>query len=230
MNRNGQRRTIPSQSPEEVWTTTYASLAMIMVVFFVMLVSYSHVSGRSAVQIRAALSGKGDQAAGTAGPVAPAAVTVTGEQEAVAGARLLAEAGGILRGALDKANLSRDVVLERTRSGWRMVLGMNALFDGGRGKIRESMHPFLREVGTAAMNGNLAVRVEAFGAAAGGRAGSSWAAPSLQAAEVIDFLERDGVRSPLSIRGSRAARQATGPAADAGGELVISVSLPEVAR
>lgn len=218
------------ESPVAVWQASYASLAMILVVFFVMLVSYSQISGRSALQIRAALGGKVDRTAGTEGPGAPAAPTITGEQRA-AEAKLLAETGGVLRGALENANLSRSAVLERTRSGWRMVLGMDALFTEGRGTIREPVQPLLREIGKAAAKGNLAVRIEAFGSASGtGDTSASWATPALRAASLIEFLEEDGVRVPVSIRGSRAARPASGSPADSREEMVVSLVLPEVER
>ncbi len=230
MTRNGQWRTIPPEEPVAIWQTTYGSLAMILVVFFAMLVSYSQVSGRSALQIRAALGGKVNLTARTGVPGASAALVTTGEH-AAAESQFLAEAGGILRGALENANLSRDVALEKTRSGWRMVLGMNALFAEGRDTIRVSMHPFLREIRNAAAKGNLAVRVAAFGPAAGtGDPRASWATPALRAASVIEFLERDGARTPLSIRGSAASRPTAGSPADPRGDLVISVSMPGVER
>jgi flagellar motor protein MotB len=122
---------------------------MILVVFFVMLVSYSQISGRSALQIRAALGGKADRTAASEEPGTPA---ITGEQRA-AEAKVLAEAGGVLRGALENASLGRNAVLERTRSGWRMVLGTDALFTEGRETIREPVQPLLREIGKAPRRG-----------------------------------------------------------------------------
>ncbi len=230
MSRNGQRQSNPVESPVAVWQASYASLAMILVVFFVMLVSYSQISGRSALQIRAALGGKVDRTAGTDRPGTPEAPTITGEQRAVE-AKLLAETGGVLRGALENANLSRSAVLERTRSGWRMVLGMDVLFTEGRETIREPVQLLLREVGKAAAKGNLAVRIEAFGAASGtGDASASWATPALRAASLIEFLEEDGARVPVSIRGSRAAKPAAGSSADSPEEMVVSLVLPEAER
>lgn len=228
MNRNGQRRAIPPEGPVAVWQASYGSLAMILVVFFVMLVSYSQISGRSALQIRAALGGKADGIAGTEGSGVPAAPALAGEDNSAAGAKALAEAGGVLRGALESANLSRGAVLEKTRPGWRMVLGMNTLFAGET--IRESMHPFLREIGNAATRGNLAVCVEVPGVSGAetGGARPSWAEPALRAAGVIDFLERSGVRTPLSIRAGGASPSAAGSPAETRGEFIISLSIPGV--
>lgn len=226
MARNGRNRNTERETPVETWQATYASLAMILVVFFVMLASYARVSEPAALRMRAAVAAKTN-------PAAPAAAAERSEdRDAGAGpeagrrAAHLAEAGGMLRGAVEKANLSRDVILEKTRSGWRVILGRETLFDENRGEIRETMHPFLREVGSAAKRAELAVRVEVFAPAASeGRLDRpSWAMPAARAASVIGFLEREEVRSPLSLRGHASVRPSANAAAGNGGDVVLTVS------
>jgi hypothetical protein len=224
MTRQGHRPKPFRDEPVEVWQATYASLAMILVVFFVMLVSYAQISGRSAMQIRAALGVNVDRAAHSGGTGTPAARAAAAEREAGGQADILAGAGGVLRGALERANLSRECVLEKTRSGWRMVLKTEALFAGDRGRIREARHAFLREVANAASQGGLAVRVEVFGAAAVADRGirPSWATPAGRAAGVVECLESGGIRFPLSFHGYAAVPPAVKPDAGGGGNVVIT--------
>jgi len=198
---------------------------MILVVFFVMLVSYAQISGRSAMQIRAALGANVDRAARSDGTGTPAARAAAAEREAGRQADVLAGAGGVLRGALERANLSRECVLEKTRSGWRMVLKTEALFAGDRSRIREGRQDFLREVGNAANQGGLALRVEVFGAAtvADGSARPSWTTPAGRAVRVAEGLESEGIRSPLSFHGYATAPPDVKPDAGAGGNVVITL-------
>jgi hypothetical protein len=197
---------------------------MILVVFFVMLVSYAQVSKGAAIRIQEAVTARTEkvQSPGGAG-VAARQGQPAGEEEGRE--ERLAMAWGVLRGALAKANLSREGVLEWTRSGWSIALAGTVFFTGDGG-IRETMQPFLREVARAAKQGGLAVRVETFGPAAGAGPATraSWADPALRAAAVTDFLAREGVRSLLSFRGHAGRR------AGDDGDVTIAVLWPAEAK
>ena len=141
----------------ESWQTIYCSLALIMVVLFVMLISYSMADKRKMTDLRDALKGY----CGKAGEIKDEKTGAGSMQANMVGDGVwVNNALHSLRNVGSNSGLERAVTVERIHGGLKLKLGGDVLFPAGSAIINEKLYPYLDEIIKIAREKNLFLKVE----------------------------------------------------------------------
>lgn len=139
------------------WQTIYCSLILIMLVLFVMLVSYSVSDARKVSGLKSAFDGKGD---GQSGKGRAKGTAEDSKNEAAQGRGWIADAERSLtkKGAI--YGLQGDVILEKTRKGLKCKIKSDVLFGPGEDAVKSISYPYLDEMMMIAKEHKLSLRIE----------------------------------------------------------------------
>ena len=136
----------------EGWQTIYCSLALILVVLFVMLVSYSTADRGKMIELRGNF-GEYDISADRDGKKAmPLSLRNS--------SALVNEAMRSLKRAERASFPEGSVTLERTHRGFKCKLKSDVLFPSGSALINEKAYPYLNEIIRLARENTLFLKVE----------------------------------------------------------------------
>jgi chemotaxis protein MotB len=139
------------------WQTNYCSLSLIIVVFFVMLVSYSAADGNKMKHLKGALTG------------APAGA---GEkQHEAATQRSIAsepQHGGMwvngilltLNKTVTASGMEKEVTVERFLGGVRVKFNSDIVFSQGSASLGRNIYPYLDEMARVAQERHLSIAVQ----------------------------------------------------------------------
>jgi chemotaxis protein MotB len=139
------------------WQTVYCSLSLIMVVFFIMLVSYSVTDKRKMNNLKGTLSGK----VASVGQIRNMKTSfgLKPSESLNAGVwinkiLLSFNKAGVLTG------LTNDVVAERYLGGIKIKFNSDVVFTEGSAVISKKIYPYLNEMSKIAKEQNLTLRIE----------------------------------------------------------------------
>jgi len=202
----------------EHWQTVYCSFALILVVFFVMMVSYSIVSGKGMKAIRKHFAqGSSLHAPGSSmNPLSGIPSEEAGDAPAI-----------LIQNATTRFGLGDTVSVRMAAGGIDVVMKDRVLFAEGAVDVQKGIYPYLNVIADVAARNGLHVQVKA--RAAGLPEGSQtdqspWALSSLRAVNVMRyFLAYDRLAvDQVSAAGSAAV---TGPQGTPGGDNEIELHL-----
>jgi chemotaxis protein MotB len=124
------------------WQTIYCSLILIMLVLFVMLVSYSVTDKRKMTNVK----GHFDRYSGNKGDLGRENYISSSVQNETIPVAWIKDAMDSLRQAGIKAGLEGAVAVERTPGGLKFKMHSDVLFPSGQAVIREKVYPYLDEM------------------------------------------------------------------------------------
>src|SRR3972149_11205789 len=139
------------------WQTIYCSLILIMLVLFIMLVSYSVSDARKVSGLKSTFGGYGDGQSGK-GRAKGTAADLKNEAAHERGWIADAERSLTKKGAI--YGLQEDVVLEKTSKGLKCKIKSDVLFKPGEAAIKSISYPYLDEMMMIAKEHNLSLRIE----------------------------------------------------------------------
>ena len=202
----------------EHWHMVYCSFALILVVFFVMMVSYSIVSGKGMKAIRKHFAqGSSLHAPGSSmNPLSGIPSEEAGDAPAI-----------LIQNAATRFGLGDTVSVRMAAGGIDVVMKDRVLFAEGAVDVQKGIYPYLNVIAdVVARNGlHVQVKARAAGVSEGNRAGRSpWALSSLRAVNVMRyFLAYDRLAvDQVSAAGSIAV---TGPQGTPGEDNEIELHL-----
>lgn len=146
-----------NENPVADWQITYSSLSLILVVVFVMLVSYSVYDKQKIGDLRHAVrgeAGRTDKNLPEETRRAPADKPSDHSGEWVNDAVYSLQSAGIAAGLKD------EVVIQRIGGGLRLKFKSDAFFASGAASVDKKIFPFLDEVSRIATERHLFLRVE----------------------------------------------------------------------
>jgi chemotaxis protein MotB len=135
------------ENPVADWQVTYSSLSLILVVVFVMLVSYSVADKNKMGNLRSAVRGE-------------AGGKVTTDNATDNGGEWINNAVSSLQLAGIAAGLKDDVVIQRVGDGLVLKFKSDAFFASGSASVDQKIFPWLDEVSRIAREHRLFLRVE----------------------------------------------------------------------
>lgn len=168
--------------PVGSWQTVYCSFALILVVFFVMMVSYSIVSGKGMKAIRKHfIQGSSLHAPGSSmNPLAGIPSEEAGDAPAI-----------LIQNATTRFGLGNTVSVNISKGGIDIVMKDQVLFAAGEVEVQKRIYPYLNVIADVAAKNALHVQVKAraAGLPAGSQANQSpWALSSLRAVNVMRYF------------------------------------------
>ena len=146
-----------SENAAAGWQITYSSLSLILVVVFVMLVSYSTYDKQKMGHLRRAVRG---QAGGVGENLPEENRRVPADNATDHGGEWINDAAYSLQSAGIAAGLKDDVVIQRVGGGLRLKFKSDAFFASGSASVDKKIFPYLDEVSRIARERHLFLRVE----------------------------------------------------------------------
>jgi chemotaxis protein MotB len=158
MKKRVDRRYLDAEESVAGWQTIYCSLSLIMVVLFIMLVSYSVADRKKMRDLRGTVAGNGANVEkvknGAETNVGPAEKETMNDGAWISNATLsLSQAGEI-------SGLKGDVTVERFNRGLKFKFKSDVIFSSGSAMVSGKIYPYLDEMIKIANEQNLSVRVE----------------------------------------------------------------------
>ncbi|MHB8090649.1 MAG: OmpA family protein [Syntrophales bacterium] len=141
----------------EDWQITYSSLSLILVVVFVMLISYSVMDKRKMGHLRGAVKreannqevikvdSKNDRLAGSEGDIDGAWIS---------------DAVNSLKNSGAGSDFRDDVTVQRFQRGIRLRFNSDMVFPSGAATVSDKIYPYLEEISKIAVERDLFLRVE----------------------------------------------------------------------
>ncbi len=180
------------KAPVEAWQRIYCALALILAVFFMMLVSYSTADVRRVKDFQGQFSKGGGPATEQQGKGQPAAL-----DRSKTAMPSLADAEKRLRKILADSGAGSKVVLDRSRGGLRARIAGDALFETDSADLRPDLQPCLRRMAQEVRKGGYGLTVEGHADNSRQRReglSSNWELSTARAVRVVRlFLEEEGV-------------------------------------
>lgn len=211
-----------ADGPVEGWQTVYCSFALILVVFFVMMVSYSIVSGKGMKAIRKHFAqGSSLHAPGSSvSPLAGIPSEESGDAPAI-----------MIQNATTRFGLGDTVSVRMSSGGIDVVMKDRVLFAEGSVDVQKGIYPYLNVIAdVAAKNGlHVQVKARAAGLPEGSRTDQSpWALSSLRAVNVMRyFLAYDRLAVDQVSAAGSATAAGTQTASGEGNEIDLHLSVGE---
>jgi chemotaxis protein MotB len=139
------------------WQMVYSSLALILVVVFAMLVSYSVADKRKIEHLSRSVNREaGNLDGGKTEGENFGAVSVEGDSDGA----WTKDASNLLGNSAAVAGLQDDVTLQRFGRGIKLKLKGDAVFASGSAIVSEKVYPYLDEIARIADGRDLSLRVE----------------------------------------------------------------------
>ena len=150
------RRYLDGEETVAGWQTIYCSLSLIMVVIFIMLVSFSVADRRKMNDLRGTVAG-----VASVGKIKNTKTNVgLIKNEMVNDGAWVNRALHSLSGVGAISGLKRNVTVERFHKGLKFKFKSEVIFSSGSARISEKIYPYLDEMIKIAKEQNLSVRVE----------------------------------------------------------------------
>jgi len=143
------------EAPVAGWQTIYCSLALILVAFFAMLVSYSSLEEKKVSLFK---FGRGKIDVGN--PLSGLDMMRLSRQNAAEREEHIMTAMESLTAYLGRMGLDKVVQIERTTRGFKVTFPSRLFFESGEAAIKEEARPSLSEIGKIAKAGQFSLRVE----------------------------------------------------------------------
>jgi chemotaxis protein MotB len=165
--------------PVEKWQTVYCSFALILVVFFVMMVSYSIVSGKGMKTIRkhfvrgASLHAPGSSVS----PLSGIRAEEPGESLSI-----------VIRDAVTRFGLGNTVSVRMESGGIDIDMQDKALFQDNAVAVEKRIYPYLNVIGDVAARNGLHVQVKVHAAQPDGPGASDRSAWDLSAQRAVSVM------------------------------------------
>lgn len=220
------RPKIPQRSqiddvPVENWQMIYCSFALILVVFFVMMVSYSTVSGKGMKAVRKHfVRGSSLHAPGSSmQPLTGIKSEESGEAPAT-----------LIQDATSRFGLGNTVSVRMSSGGIDVVMKDRVLFAEGAVDVQKRLYPYLNVIGDVAARNGLHVQVKSRAAGLAGEDPadrSTWELSAQRAVNVMRYFLAYGRLSAeqVSAAGSAAAGEKQAALGEGSGiELHLSVN------
>jgi chemotaxis protein MotB len=157
MKKRIERRYLDVEESVAGWQTIYCSLSLIMVVLFIMLVSYSVADRRKMIDLRGTVAGYGVNSGKFKNTKTNA--------ESIKNKML--DDGAWVNSAMHSlskvgaiSGLKKNVTVERFHRGLKCKFNSDVIFSTGSAMISEKIYPYINEMSKIAMEQNLSVRVE----------------------------------------------------------------------
>lgn len=145
------------ENPVAGWQITYSSLSLILVVVFVMLVSYSVADKNKMGDLRRAVTG---ESGGVDGNKTENNQRTAMDDATDNGGEWISNALFSLQSAGVAAGLKDDVVVQRVGGGLALKFKSDAFFASGSASLDKKIFPYLDEVSRVAGEHRLFLRVE----------------------------------------------------------------------
>lgn len=164
MKKRMDRRYLDGEESVAGWQTIYCSLSLIMVVLFIMLVSYSVADRKKMKELRGTVAGSGANVEGIINTETN--VGLTGDEAGLAQNETMNEGAWVgnathsLGQAGEISGLKGDVTVERFHRGLKFKFKSDVIFSSGSAMVSEKIYPYLDEMIKIANEQNLSVRVE----------------------------------------------------------------------
>ncbi|MBN1547775.1 MAG: OmpA family protein [Syntrophaceae bacterium] len=182
------RQNLVVEAPVARWQTIYCSFALILVVFFAMMVSYSIVSGKGLKTIRKHfVRGSSLHAPGSSlRPLVGIRATESGEGLSV-----------IIRDAATRFGLGNTVSVQMASGGIDIVMKDTTLFRKGAVDVEKRIYPYLNVVGDVAARNGLQVQVKAHTVGSSDR--GAWDLSAQRAVNIMRYFLAYGRLAPDQV-------------------------------
>lgn len=141
----------------EDWQITYSSLSLILVVVFVMLISYSVVDKRKMGHLKGAVKEEaGNREAIETDGKSPDSANLEGDKDSVWISNVL----NSLKSSSVVSGFRDDVAVQRFQRGIRLSFKSDMVFPSGTAAVSEKIYPYLDEISQIALERSLSLRVE----------------------------------------------------------------------
>jgi len=155
MKKRIDRRYLDDEESVAGWQTIYCSLSLIMVVLFVMLVSYSVADRRKMNDLRGTVTGDAN-----VGKIKNTKTNAELIKKMVNDGAWVNSAMHSLSRMGAISGLKSNVTVERFHKGLKFKFKSDVIFSSGSAKISEKIYPYLDEMSKIAKEQNLSVRIE----------------------------------------------------------------------
>lgn len=155
MKKRFDRRYLDGEESVAGWQTIYCSLSLIMVVLFVMLVSYSVADRRKMNDLRGTVTGGAN-----VGKIKNTKTNAGLIKKMVNDGAWVNSAMHSLSRMGAISGLKSNVTVERFHKGLKFKFKSDVIFSSGSAKISEKIYPYLDEMSKIAKEQNLSVRIE----------------------------------------------------------------------
>jgi len=216
-----------SQKPEipiAGWQTIYCSFALILVVFFVMMVSYSVVSGKGMKTVRKHFA-RGSSLHAPGSSVRP----LSGIKSEEPGEALSA----VIQDATTRFGLGNTVSIRLASGGIDILMQDRALFPEGAVDVETRIYPYLNVIGDVAARNGLHVQVKSYvgnQGETGVPARSTWELSAQRAVNVMRYFLAYGRLAANQVSASGfgpASPSVTEPAKDDQSRIELHLSVNE---
>jgi chemotaxis protein MotB len=157
MKKRMDRRYLGDEESVAGWQTIYCSLSLIMVVIFVMLVSYSVADRRKMNDLRGTVAGDRANAGKMNNPKTNAGLI---SNETVNDGAWVNSVMHSLSRVGEISGLKGNVTVEKFYGGMKFKFKSDVVFSSGSATISEKIYPYLEEMSRIAQERSLSVRVE----------------------------------------------------------------------
>jgi len=155
MKKRFDRRYLDGEESVAGWQTIYCSLSLIMVVLFVMLVSYSVADRRKMNDLRGTVAGGAN-----VGKIKNTKTNAELIKKMVNDGAWVNSAMHSLSRMGAISGLKSNVTVERFHKGLKFKFKSDVIFSSGSAKISEKIYPYLDEMSKIAKEQNLSVRIK----------------------------------------------------------------------
>jgi len=209
--------------PVAGWQTVYCSFALILVVFFVMMVSYSVVSGRGMKTVRKHFA-RGSSLHAPGSSVQP----LSGIKSAEPGEALSV----VIQDATTRFGLGNTVRVRMESGGIDILMQDRALFPEGAVDVDKRIHPYLNVIGDVAARNGLHVQVKSYAGyegSSGTDPRSSWQLSAQRAVNVMRYFLAYGrlAAGQVSASGFVDAASAVPDTTNGGSRIELHLSVKE---
>jgi len=142
-----------ADQPANDWQITYTSLAMILVVVFVMLVSYSVLDKGKMGKLKEVVRQKA-----SVGLIKDHSQK-NDELKGMEGGEWVTQTLGSLRNIRDSFGMQKDFTVQRYKKGLRLKFNSDILYPSGSAEIKAAIYPVLDEISNVVATQNLNLRV-----------------------------------------------------------------------
>lgn len=184
------RRRQEEEPPVAGWQTIYCSLALILVAFFAMLVSYSSIEEKKLSIFR---KGRGILEEGN--PFSAFDTKMMSQKNAKEREERVMTAIQVLNAYCEKMGLGGEVHTEITERGFRATFADNIFFPSGVAVIKKEAYPNLDKIARIAKEGKFSLRVEGHTddvPIQTSRFPSNWELSATRAVNVLRYLDEKG--------------------------------------
>ena len=192
----GRQKNQEINPPGQRWQIIYCSFALILVVFFVMILSHSVISRQGVAVVQQQFSVSNIPRS----PDLPSLSSLQEQEDMPV---------GILRDAARQLNLDRVATLKMTSAGIDVVLPGHILFSGDERDVEKQIFPYLNVIGDLIAKNGFSLRIRVYNVLPAEEANddapvgqTSWEQAAYRAINVMQFFLAHGRLSPAQVTAS----------------------------